>query len=234
MSKEIIGTKFRHEQKYLCNDRDIIKLEAAVRSIMKQDRHADEKGEYLIRSVYFDDYGDSCYWDNEDGNDPREKIRIRTYNCDREFIRLECKRKEKGKTLKTSCVIDYETCMQILNTCVVPYRQNCDGLYNKLFLLNKTQGLRPKVLVEYKRAVYTEPLGNVRVTFDKYISSSRDCMQLFETNISKRPIMTAHYHIMEVKYDEFCPDVIFDSLQIGTLRETTFSKYYWCRKLLGR
>ena len=75
-----------------------------------------------------------------------------------------------------------------------------------------------------------ERLGNVRVTLDQNISSSRDIMCFLEEDIRKRPILAAGQHVLEVKYDEFLPDYIRSNLQLQNLRQTAFSKYYLCRK----
>ena len=40
------------------------------------------------------------------------------------------------------------------------------------------------------------------------------------------PVLPAGMHVLEVKYDEFLPDVIARQLEIGKLRKTAFSKYY--------
>ena len=34
----------------------------------------------------------------------------------------------------------------------------------------------------------------------------------------------------EVKFDEFLPSYIRENLEIGHLRQTSFSKYYLCRR----
>ena len=42
--------------------------------------------------------------------------------------------------------------------------------------------------------------------------------------------MPAGAQLMEVKYDAFLPDVIYRGLNLGTLSQTSYSKYYLCRK----
>ena len=37
-------------------------------------------------------------------------------------------------------------------------------------------------------------------------------------------------HLMEVKFDEYLPDFIYRSLNLGILRQTAYLKYYLCRK----
>ena len=73
--------------------------------ILQPDKHTNERGTYYIKSLYFDDYQDSCYWENEGGYNIRAKFRIRYYNDDTGCIRLEKKSKINGMTRKESCFI---------------------------------------------------------------------------------------------------------------------------------
>ena len=92
--------KYRHEYKYPISDIEAAVLKQRLKNIMSLDPHVESDGMYTIKSLYFDDYYNSCYYANENGTDPREKYRIRIYNNNFERINLECKRKERGKTLK--------------------------------------------------------------------------------------------------------------------------------------
>ena len=93
---------FRHELKYLISSAEVTMLRTRLSGLISLDAHA-KNGHYTIRSLYFDDYDDRCLLENENGTDPREKFRIRIYNGSAERISLECKRKERGMTHKTSC-----------------------------------------------------------------------------------------------------------------------------------
>ncbi|MBQ8474159.1 MAG: VTC domain-containing protein, partial [Clostridia bacterium] len=77
---------------------------------------------------------------------------------------------------------------------------------------------------------YVYKLGNVRVTFDTNIASSRSLTDFFEPRIPRRQILPAGMHLMEVKFDEYLPDFIYRSLNLGQLQQTSFSKYSLCRK----
>ena len=103
-------------------------------------------------------------------------------------------------------------------------------LLRKLTLAMLTRRLHPVVIVEYDRVPYIYREGNVRVTLDTNISSSRAIDRFFDERIPKRPVMAAGSQLLEVKYDEFLPDVIYTALQLQNLRQTAFSKYYICRK----
>ena len=71
---------------------------------------------------------------------------------------------------------------------------------------------------------------NVVITLDKNISSSNQVESFLDKEIYKRPIMPAGWHVLEVKFDEFLPDYIKSTLQLDSLRQTAFSKFYLCRK----
>ena len=102
--------KYRHEYKYVSPEIILATLEKRARAVLAPDPHAGKNGGYSIRSIYFDDIYNTCYHENENGTDPREKFRIRIYNCSAERISLELKQKENSKTLKLSCPISKEDC----------------------------------------------------------------------------------------------------------------------------
>ena len=70
----------RHELKYFINRGDMIALGHRLGGVLHPDPHADEKGEYFIRSLYFDDAYDMAFYDKVSGNQNRDKYRIRIYN----------------------------------------------------------------------------------------------------------------------------------------------------------
>ena len=82
--------KFRHELKYIISQAQIPLLRSRIAQFMKPDPHVDKSGFYTIRSLYFDDFWNSSYYENENGTDPREKFRIRIYNHSTERITPDC------------------------------------------------------------------------------------------------------------------------------------------------
>ena len=222
--------QYRHEFKYLISAAQIPLLRSRISSFMTPDPHAGPNSMYGIRSLYFDDCEDRCFYENENGTDPREKFRIRIYNRSSARITLECKRKEHGKTLKTSCPLTFEQAVCLMRGLPLPEIGTLPPLLRKLDLARKTRRMHPVVIVEYERVPYICPEGNVRVTFDMNISSCSDPDSFFAPDLFKRPVMPAGHHLMEVKYGAFLPDYIYHSLNLGQLSQTTFSKYYLCRK----
>lgn len=222
--------KYRHELKYVCTAAQLALIQGRIHHLIPLDSHAGKSGMYSIRSLYFDDYYNRCYYENENGTDPREKFRIRIYNGNTDKISLELKKKERGKTLKLSCPLTEEQCRILMKGEVLPDREDYHPVLQKLLLLMRTTLMKPKIIVEYDRVPYVYKLGNVRITLDKNISSSNQIETFLDKEIYKRPIMPAGWHVLEVKFDEFLPDYIKSALQLDSLRQTAYSKFYLCRK----
>lgn len=233
--KRIVTEKYRHELKYICSENELRVVESKLRRVMRPDPHADVNGEYLIRSVYFDDERRSCFFENEDGVDPRAKFRIRAYNCDDGRIALEKKLKRRGMTGKRSCSIDRDLCRRMLAGESVRDALGRDALLDEWIILSETTRLRPVMLGEYVRTPYVYRLGNVRITFDRNISSSPRVREMFNPHIPRISVLPTGYHVLEVKYDDFLPDVVYQLIDSGHMLQTTFSKFYLgCRAMGGK
>ena len=222
--------KFRFELKYLVTNAEIAMIRNQLNHLIDIDQNAVLSDMYSIRSLYFDDIYNSCYYENENGTDPREKFRIRIYNGSADKITLECKRKERGKTLKTSCPLTIEQTRMLMEGKTIPDIASQPEVLRKLTLRMMTKGMRPVVIVEYERIPYVYPNGNVRVTMDMNVSSSTNIERFLDAQIPKRPIMPAGQHLLEVKFDEYLPDFIHHNLNLHSLTQTAYSKYYLCRK----
>lgn len=222
--------KYRHELKYPVTAAQIQLLKNRINHLIPLDAHVAQSGSYSIRSLYFDDYYDRCLKENENGTDPREKFRIRIYNHSADRITLECKRKERGKTHKTSCPLTIEQTKLLMEGKTIPDIAQQPPLLQKLTVEMLTRRLRPVVIVEYDRIPYVYKNGNVRITLDTNIASSSAVGCFLDEQIPRRPVLPLGQQLLEVKYDEYLPDFIYRSLQLNSLRQTAFSKYYICRK----
>lgn len=226
--------KYRHEFKYEMDYGTAVTIESKLSVLMKKDPHAGDKGMYTIRSLYFDDCDDSCFYDNEDGVNPREKYRIRIYNQDPSFITLEVKRKENEKTQKRTEQISVSFCEKILSGKRIPYEDTQDSpLLRKFWIAQETRMLHPVLLVEYERIPFVYPDGNVRITVDQNMRGGTAWEEFFKKDTCFRPVMPVGRMLLEVKYDEFLPDAIFHAASSRNLKRVTYSKYYLCRKFSG-
>lgn len=221
-----MGTKFRHEWKHEITYSDRICIRQRLRAIAGPDPHA-INGIYEIRSLYFDNLYDKALREKVDGVNRREKFRIRYYNGNTDYITLEKKSKLNGLCNKVSARISAEEADAIVHG---DYAQMMYGppLVRELYAKILSQGLRPMTLVDYKREPFIYAPGNVRVTIDYDIRTGLRCTDLLNTGCVTTPAGDAPA-ILEVKWDEYLPDIIRDAVQLPGRRASAFSKYAACR-----
>lgn len=219
---------YRVERKFLVTPADIALIRARLSTVMKLDEH--QRGDsYEIRSLYFDDLNNSCAEEIRSGVDNRKKYRLRSYDLSEDLIRLEIKEKLKGFNKKHSCRIttaEYRSLARGESDLAFDGRKQL----NELLIRMKVDGMMPKIIVSYERCAFTYPAGNVRITFDTNISATAKTNAMFEKQLPGAiSVLPGGVHIMEVKYDEFLPDIIACQLETGKLMQTSFSKYYMGR-----
>lgn len=228
---------YRVEQKYFITEAQIAYLLTSLVPLLELDSNITDSS-YLIRSVYFDDIYNTCLLENENGTDDREKFRIRTYNNDLSAIKLELKGKLHGYTSKKSVALTKDEADALLSgqTIFRDIKENDSTVINANdYLKDKISSemiyrqLRPVCIIEYERTAFIDPLGNVRITFDRNIGCSSYSGEFFDEYPQFVPVLPTGRHILEVKYDEFLPDYIKVILDKGNFKKTAFSKYYYGR-----
>lgn len=219
--------KYRHEWKHEITYGDMLVLRQRLSLVAKRDLHT-VNGNYEIRSLYFDTPSDKALREKTDGVNIREKFRIRCYNGDLSFIRLEKKSKVNGLCLKESAPLTVNQAEAVLNGAY--HALLCDGsaLLAEFYSKIKGGGLRPKTIVDYTREPFVYAPGNVRITLDYHIRSG-----LWNLDFLNPDSMTVsagnNAVILEVKWDEYLPDIIKDIVQVEHCRAGAFSKYAACR-----
>ena len=217
--------KFRHELKYYLNLADYLIIKNRLSTIAGPDEHADGNGSYMIRSLYFETPDDKALLEKLYGVNEREKFRIRYYNNDTSFIRLEKKTKINNLTNKISAPITQEECEKLIAGDTEWMKNSKNGLILELYAKMKYELLRPKTIVDYIREPFVYRPGNVRVTFDTKISTGVNSTDMFN---AKTPMIKTYGEpviIMEVKYDNYLPTIIRSMVQVQNRRVTAFSKY---------
>ena len=215
---------FRFEKKYILNNLQVEQLKHRLSPIMKLDPILSGKEFYSIRSLYFDDYKDTCLKQVINGISERYKYRIRFYNDNTDYIVLEKKYKINNMTKKTSVQITKEIVDGIFKGNFVISKDN-NKLLNEFYLMIRTRGFKPVVIIDYDRIPYVYDAGCVRVTLDYNLSCSYDFDNLFSDEIRRIPLMEEGNTILEVKYNDFIPDYIRFCLQLDGLYRTSYSKY---------
>lgn len=221
--------QYRHEWKYEITYCEYQALRMRLRPVMQPDPHAGRDGTYRICSLYFDNFRDKALMEKLNGVNIRDKYRIRYYNDNDAFIALERKSRKNSLCKKQTCLISRTACEKILAGDTDWMRCAADPLLRVFYADSTTQLLRPKTIVSYIREPFVYEPGNVRVTFDMDIRSGLFHTALFDRAHPLTPALPGKM-ILEVKYDQFLPDIIRMLLQSGTPRVGAFSKYAACRQ----
>ena len=218
---------FRHEWKHEISLSDLLVIRQRLRAVARADRYALD-GSYRIRSLYFDNARDKALREKLDGVRNREKFRIRYYNDDLSMILLEKKSKADNLGSKARERLSLEEARAIARG-DWDWMAHCGNpLTEELHRKMVTQGLRPKVIVEYRREPFLYDPGNVRVTLDYQLRTSPRCADFLSPDCVTIPAGRAPI-ILEVKWDAFLPDIIRDAVQLDGRHTAAFSKYAACR-----
>lgn len=220
---------YRHEEKYFISTAGYLFLRGRLESLMQLDSHAVRRdGRYLIRSLYFDDRVNSGLSEKVDGIEMREKFRIRLYDHDDTFIRLEDKQKHNQLTRKLSAPVTREQVERILRGDLWWMANDERPAMRKFYIHSRTAGLQPAVIVDYMREAYL--YRDVRITFDMDLRSGLYRTDLFDPNIPTVPLFPGNRMILEVKFDDMLPDDIRRLLSPVPAVRSAISKYELCRR----
>ena len=216
--------KFRHEYKQSIETADLAALRQRLSALMQPDSFSCG-GKYEVRSLYFDNLFDKALIEKINGVNYREKFRIRLYNGDTSFIRLEKKSKTGELSSKQSAILTYEQADSLARGASV--RDSGSALLDELALKMDTQRLKPKTIVDYTREAFVFPAGNVRVTLDYNIRTGLNAVDFLDNSCVTVPASADI--ILEVKWNEFLPSFIAQAVQLGSIQTSSFSKYAACR-----
>lgn len=202
-------------------------LRQRLNAVMKPDSHALE-GKYFIRSLYFDTPSDTALREKLDGVSRREKFRIRYYNQDPSLIHLEKKSKLAGLGCKESAFLTPQEAQAIIEGRLDWMPHSPHPLVQELYCKMKSARLRPKTIVDYTREPFVYGPGNVRVTIDYDIRTGLRSTNFLDPRCITIPAGDSPI-ILEVKWDEYLPDIIRSAIQLEGRQVSAFSKYAQCR-----
>lgn len=216
--------KLRHEWKHEISPADLAVLRMRLCAIAAPDPHGSR---YRVRSLYFDTPTDRALREKLDGISHREKFRIRFYNGDESLIRLEKKSKYAALSHKESTAVSAAEVRALLDS-DISWMLHGPPLVKELRAKMVNDGLRPRTIVEYTREAFVYAPGNVRVTLDYDIRTALSPHDLLSPDCLTVPAGTSPI-LLEVKWDEFLPDLIRAAVQLEGRRSAAFSKYAACR-----
>lgn len=222
------GRRLRHELKFLIDVGTYHVLRNRLAPLMEHDGHS-ENGEYRVTSVYFDDIYRTGYVDKLNGIDTRRKFRIRSYGLDPSFINLESKHKDNEFVSKVSGRITEEQYRRLLagDCSFMCDSDDAEDVFGEYYRADRISALKPAVIVDYHREAFIYPFGNVRITFDKKLSTCYNTVDMFDEKAFFSPVYDKDI-ILEVKYDDYLPASIWSAIQGVNAPQQSVSKYVLC------
>jgi hypothetical protein len=219
--------QYRHELKYLINYREYDTLKLKMAPYFTLDKNA-VNGEYLIRSLYFDDYFNSAYEEKYSGVYARKKYRIRIYNYSDRSIKLERKKKLGSYIYKESASLSREEFFCIINGEYDFLLHSDKQLCREFYLEVMGKMMRPRVIVDYDRTPFILDAGTVRITFDRDVRAAIGGFDIFDSTLPVMPAMDPDKLIMEVKFTEFLPQIVKNLVPPHASELVAASKYVMC------
>lgn len=215
---------YRREMKYRVSYADRARLLCRLGKVMRPDVHG-RNGVYAVRTLYFDTLYDDALRDSLESEAEKMKYRLRMYDLDEGFLRLEKKVKQGGGGFKIGALLTRDECEKLLRGEYAFLREKDDAFLQECFARAESGGLRPVSVVQYTRAAFICRDGNVRVTIDSDVRTSRFTNRFFDPKLGGAPVTAEDCCILEVKYDRFLPDYIPHIIGIGDRELQAYSKY---------
>ncbi|MDR0943411.1 MAG: polyphosphate polymerase domain-containing protein [Ruminococcus sp.] len=228
IQSDIPPGRYRHEQKYLLDATQTELLRRRLLPVIKPDKNAGESGVYKIGSLYFDDIWRRSYTQKLMGTSRRAKYRIRAYNDDDSFIRLERKSKFDKLICKQSEAITRQEYDKILSGDYEFLFASDKPFLKEFYFECRSNIMRPRVIVDYDREPYVYSGGDVRITFDMNLRAGTNGYDLFDPDRPVSYCLDRRQTILEVKFTEFLPRFIGEALSEVDAAYTSQSKYVMC------
>lgn len=233
MTGTIVGTtesiRLRHELKHLISPQEDLVLTGRLRRLFPHDAHAGPEGSYRVTSLYFDTPYDAALREKLDGVNRREKFRLRYYGAAPSFLKLEKKFKLNGLCGKRSSRLSAEEARRLLAGDLNFLLQREDPLLSELYSKLRGSCLSPRTVVCYDREAFSYAPGNVRLTLDRRVRTSRSPLDFLHPDRLSLAAMEG-LTVLEVKYDAFLPDLVRMAVQVPGRRASACSKYALCRR----
>lgn len=223
----------RKELKYPISYVQSLTLTQKLHNILIEDKNNQGPG-YLVRSLYFDSYANTDFYQKLNGAINRKKIRLRIYRYDDPKVKLEIKRKFGDAQKKETVIISKEDAQSLINLDYDVLRKYESDTALTIYNILKTNHLRPVVLIEYQRKAFIHPMNNIRITIDQDIKSSESNFDFFTKDPVLAPTDQFNQNVLEIKYNDFLFKWISDIFKPYNLDQQSYSKYMMSRNVYER
>lgn len=214
---------FRSELKYWISYQDSILLQNELNKLLIPDDYSRD-GFYRVRSLYFDSVDHKDYTDKMEGIEKRKKIRMRIYDEDASWVKLEYKQKVGMLQHKESLLISRDEALSYMDGEYGRLLDSAEELAWVLYTDMTLGGYRPAVIIEYERYAYVYGEYNTRITIDRHVRSSELELDLFGRDLAWMNTIEDAV-ILEVKFNRVLIEPIKKILAKYHLSNVSISKY---------
>ncbi len=214
----------REEKKFLINIDEFRNKSYFLNTLMIPDPHNGING-YNIRSLYFDTVYDDDFFEKLNGIETRRKIRLRCYDPNSDYAKLEMKQKQGAYQIKRSLAMKKKDAQRLIDgdySVLLDYPESfakeCYGVMNY-------KCYRPKTIIEYNRMAFIAKENRIRITFDNNITATESCLDIFSDRLSLNPVLDKFNVVLEVKFNGFLLDYIKSFINSISKSELSVSKY---------
>jgi hypothetical protein len=221
----------RHELKYYISRSDYEYARSLLSKLMKRDSNQKDDRGYFIRSLYLDDANESGVVEKLAGVENRDKYRMRIYDTNQDWVKLERKRKYNNYVQKSTGIITKAEAMEIAKGNYESLLKYKNPALNSIYFDMKRKYFRPVVIVDYIRDAYMLDYNDIRITFDKHLRSGTTTLDLFSDTIETEPLQRSEVIIMEVKFNNCLPSWFKEFFRFDSATFSAISKY--CQTRMG-
>lgn len=158
----------------------------------------------------------------------RKKYRVRIYNGSDKVIKLERKKKYGSWIYKEDAPLTRGEFEQILAGDYDFLLRSPYPLCREFYIECIYNMMRPRTIVDYEREPWVMDEGTVRITFDSNVRAAVGSFDIFDVTLPALPVLEPGKLVMEVKFTEFCPQLVRDLVPPGAAELTAVSKYCLC------
>ncbi len=236
---------FRNEWKHSMDQTDYLTIRNRLASIAGDSMYAGLGGMYRVRNLTFTQTDGDRHPDLLSSIGRRESFRIRYYNENTDYIRLEKKTRVGGKTNKQSVPLSEEECRRILAGDTEWMAESVEPLMKEFYARISSGELKAQTVADFRREAFVYRPCNVRITMDSRLETGIPAERFLDLDWRRQnaadtaPAQSAvtgdglgyslkqqkEAVIMEIKYDCFLPEVIRAAIRVTQKRPSSFARY---------
>jgi hypothetical protein len=233
LAPSTIRTFNRYELKYILSTEFAEKMQTGLGQYLLPDENGNERGDYVLSSLYYDTEDFRFYWEKMEGIKFRRKLRLRVYETAEQLtpdstVFLEIKQRLDKIVQKRRVALTLEEANLFYSQGAIPSRTSAtDQAYlEEMWHMLKSYQLKPQCITSYQRRAFngTERDPGLRVTFDTNLRYRRHDLDLASKKIGAF-MLPADQCVMEIKVNDRIPYWLTQFVADHNIRLMRISKY---------